>query len=188
LPCADLFGGGGGGVMAREKSQSYSGVLRTPIIVTEIPDPHFNTIEDMVEDELRRKFVLLLKHYKIEPNLPAEQIFFALSLELAYAHVPGFNIIVPKRKGRKKRWDLAEARRIVAAVDAHKGSKGIKVAIKSAIEQKDWKWGRNTSSIETRYYEAKRQIMQYELAMKHPPFSAERLLAYCSLPSRSTKT
>ena len=174
--------------MARQKSQSYSGALRTPIVLTEIPDPHFNTIDDMVKNEFRRKFALLLEHYKIDPNLSAEQKFIALSLELAYAHVPGFNIIVPKRKGRKKRWDLAEACRIVAAVDAHKGSKGIKVAIGSAIKQKDWRWGRNISGITTRYYEAKRQIMQYEFAMKHPPFSAERLLAYCGLLSRSTKT
>ena len=175
--------------MARQKSQSYSGALRTPIILTGIPDPHFKTIDDVLKHEFGRKFVLLLEHYKIDPNLPREQKFYSLSLELAFAHVPGFNIVASKRKGRKKKWDLVEARSIVAAVDAHKNSKGIKVAIGSAIKQKDWRWGRNISSIETRYHEAKRKIMQDDFAMRHPPFSAGRLLAYCDIPlsQRATK-
>jgi hypothetical protein len=78
--------------MGRQKSQSYSGALRTPIILksTGILDPHLKTVDDVVKHELRRKFVLLLKHYKIDPDLPPEQVFFSLASHLAFDHVPGF--------------------------------------------------------------------------------------------------
>ena len=176
--------------MARQKSP-YSGALRTPIDLRSLEplDPRIKTIEDKVKHEVERKFGLLLKHHKIDPNLPPERLLLVLSLKLAFSHVPGFEIIISKRRGRRKIYDLEGARRIVAAVDAHKSSKGIKVAIASAIKQKDWTWGRNIPSIATRYHEARRQIMRHELAMRHPPFSAERLLAYCDIPpsQRATK-
>jgi hypothetical protein len=174
-------------VMALQKS-SYSGALRTPIRFTKIPSPHFKTSDDVVKHEIGRKFALLLNHYKIDLNLPPERVFYSLAVNLAFAHVPGFKIVFPKSKGRKKKWDLAEARDLVAAVDAHRSSKGIriKVAIGSAIKQKDWRWGRNTPSIETRYHEARRQIMRYKLAMRLPPL--ERLLAFgVPLSQRATK-
>ena len=86
-------------------------------------------VDDEVKRELLRKFVLLLKHYKIDPHLPPEQVYFSLAVGLAFDHVPGLQIALPKRVGRPKRWDLEEARRLVAAVDAHKSSKGIDGAI-----------------------------------------------------------
>jgi hypothetical protein len=134
--------------MARRKSQTYSGALRIPIKYLD---------KDEFKRELLHKFVLLVKHYKIDPDLPPEQLLFSLAVQLAFDHVRGFQMAAPKRVGRFKKWDLNEARRLVAAVDAHK-SKGIKAAIRLVTMQKDRQWGQHIPSIETRYYEAKRQI------------------------------
>ena len=164
--------------MARKKSEHYSGALRTPINLDHV----VGLKDEEVEKELIRKLPLLCDHYKIDRSLPIEEVWGLLALRLAFAHVPGFQIARPKRKGRKRKWALAEARALVAAVDAHNPARGIKVAIGSAIKQKGWRWGRTTSGIETRYHEARRQILQHEIAMKYPPFSAERLLAYSELP------
>jgi hypothetical protein len=160
--------------MARPKTQSYSRALRTPI----------NPTGDLDTDkrEVTRSLALLIEHYIIDPSLPPERVWTSLAINLAFAHVPCFQIRVSKKKGRRIKWDLEEARRLVAAVDAHKSSKGIKVAIGLAIKEKDWGWGREIGSIETRYHEAKRQIMRYELAMRHPPYLAKHLLAFGDFP------
>jgi hypothetical protein len=146
-------------VMARDNAQSYSGELRKPIILPSggILGPALN---HELENQYRLKIELLVRHYKIDTNLPFERVLSLLALELALAHVPGFRIATPKQRGRKKHWHLREAKALVAAIDEKRTRKGIKVAIAQAMKKNDWKWGRNIRSIETRYHEAKRQIDQ----------------------------
>ena len=148
--------------MAGDKAQSYSGALRTPIKLPRPGDLAVENFDEMVEREYQRKIALLFTHYKIDLDLPPEQLWLSLALELAFTHVPGFHIVNPRRVGRRKKWDLNEAKALVAAVDAQKRSKGISVAIASARKQTDWKWGQSARGIETRYYEAKRQIAQHD--------------------------
>jgi len=148
--------------MAGDKAQSYSGALRTPIKFPRPGDPALENFDETVKREYERKILLLFEHYNIDPGLPSERMWYSLALKLAFTHVPGFDIVSSRRVGRRKKWDLNEAKALVAAIDAQKCSKGISVAIASAMKQTDWKWGPGVRGIETRYYEAKRQIAQHD--------------------------
>lgn len=55
------------------------------------------------------------------------------------------------------------------------------------MKQKDWKWGDTIGSIETRYYEAKRQIARNEFVTSPPGGILGALLALYPAARRTTK-
>ena len=128
-------------VMSRKKALSYSDALCTPISLSVVLR-NAQSDEDPIRDEVMKKFVLLIAHYNINPNLPPPQIWYELAVNLAFEHVRGFQFAKPRRSGRKKRWVLKEAQELVAAIDSKKSTKGIKTAIRSAMKQKDLEMGR----------------------------------------------
>src|SRR5262245_58801710 len=121
-----------------KKPIKYRGALAKPINLQKLDI--FKGISKNVSDEIIERLRLLINHYGIDVTLSPEQIIWELALSLAFEHVPGFQITQQQYRGAKRKWTLEECRALIAAVDAQKTTKGIKVAIKRAMRQKDWRW------------------------------------------------
>lgn len=145
--------------MPRKKAALYSGDLAKRIVIgsrgfrAESPD-----FEKAVTDELLRRHLLLLDHYKIDRTKPIKQIYFLLSLGLALDHVPGMQFVLPARRGRKQKWNDDEAAALVTAIDTARSKSGLKGAMRTAMKTEGWRWGQNIRSIESRYHEARRRL------------------------------
>jgi hypothetical protein len=179
--------------MAMGKAPKYSGPLATPIDLRKLPLE--GDLDELVFEEVSKKFGALIDHYQIDLALPAEQIYLRLAYLLASHHVPGFRISNPQKRGPKPKWTLDECRALVDTVNANKAGKGLKAAISKAMKQPEWSWGRDVHSIETRYHEAVRTIQRFEFLRSHSPEEAFVALMTWYVPpgkrsgrKRTTKT
>jgi hypothetical protein len=154
------------GNIAMGGASKYSGLLATPIDLRKLPSE--GDLFDLVMQEANKKIVALIDHYQIDRTLPTEQQLLLLVHFLARRHVPGFRIVNPQRRGIKSKWTIAEQRKLVAAIDAHKPKDGVEAAIKAAMQEPTWRWEKeNARSIRVRYYEAVRDIRTFELLRKN---------------------
>jgi hypothetical protein len=169
-------------VMGRKKNPAYPGTLNEPIVRREYMGllAKFDSDEQRIIRARMSKIELLFEHYQIPFGEP--QCWEYLALRLALAHVPGFAVVnTPLRKrGRPKKWEISAARELVQTVDAiaTERKRGINDAIQSAVKRLPQKWptkeGKRRSSekefaaLETRYYESKARLQNFDQAMKGP--------------------
>src|SRR6266404_6888109 len=121
---------------AKRKPRRYAGALASPII-WQFPPPfwgaatkdraaeywkdygrHQQQTENVVKRLVAEKLSLLMDHYGIDDK----EDMAALALALAFEHVPGFEIVVPKKsnKGRKREWDGSRLENLLETVDSIK--------------------------------------------------------------------
>ena len=107
-----------------------------------------------------KKLGLLFEFFEIDPM--ADGSWEALACALAIRHVPGFQLTEPKRKrGAKRKWDRAEQLALIDAIDRQRTASkrvSLKAAIRAAMKSRDWRWGKDSTSVESRYYEARKNI------------------------------
>ena len=146
--------------MTVNRTSRYSGALNEPIVRLGLRFITAEPNEKRIIRESSAKVHLLLAHYKIRPEDP--DCWGKLALRLAQDHVPGMQVIDrPRpRKGPSRKWELPRARQFVEAIDqiAEERRKGISDAIRVAKKRK--KLEGSVAGFETRYYEAKRRLLQ----------------------------
>src|SRR5262245_35353754 len=103
------------------KAPKHGGRLATPIDLRKLPLE--GDLDALVQEELSRKIVALIDHYRIDPGLPGEHLYFTLACLLAFDHVPGFRISNTQKRGAKPKWTVDECRALVEAVNANNPGK-----------------------------------------------------------------
>ena len=150
---------------------TYQGALNRPIVRR-----HLGILGDLVGEEQKRiynewnkKLDLLLQHFEISTSdLDCWQL---LATALALTHVRGFQLVGPqKRRGRRKTWTVSEAKALVETIDSYSEKRTLKARFNAAMKHPDWRWGKNSASIETRYYEAKKRLGPFDTSPLKRPF------------------
>ncbi len=154
------------------KSRKFTGALKQPIVsnpwvvaLLTHGEPEQKQKQIKTEETMRvcrlimKKLDLLLAHYGIDEN--SEQKWMMLSLALGMDCVPGMKVVDHRgSKGRPAKW-LGLNVILVLSVDkiANERGKGIADAVQILVKR-EHQWGSykgKESSLETRYYEAKKQ-------------------------------
>jgi hypothetical protein len=141
--------------MARKRrAPTFAGALAQPIYVDV---DQIDRLEGVLLARVPEKIHLLFKHYKIDPS--DEQSWEKLALRLALNHVPGLQLALRPKAGRKPTWKTGLGDELVRAVQDVKSQTGMgtKDAIRKLQKDKPGTWGRYTvENLGASYREAKR--------------------------------
>jgi hypothetical protein len=143
----------------KRRAPKYAGALAKPIYVDV---DQIDRLEGVLLAQVPEKIHLLFKHYKIDPS--DEQSWEKLALQLALDHVPGLQLALRPKAGRKPTWKTGLGDELVRAVQDVKSQTGMRTedAIRKLQEDKPGTWGRYTvENLGARYREAKHHQEQF---------------------------
>jgi hypothetical protein len=149
-----------GGDMARKRpAPKYAGALAQPIYMDSLslldlasPD----SLKEMWQKRVAEKMRLLFKHYKIDQS--DELRLQRLAIILACEHVPGLQLALRPKSGRKPTWKTGLGDKLVGAVEDVKSRTGMRTedAIAELQKEPGGMWERYTvENLGARYWEAK---------------------------------
>lgn len=150
--------------MSAEKSSPYTGKLNEPLprirppggLFPERREAELSAIKQLV----REKFNLLFQHYGIDVR--DDQRWTALTIELAFDHVPGFQIGEPETRGRKPVWSIGEKIRLLDSVTTlvTKGHSARGACHILAKREPYKSRGEKPATLSRRYYEIKNMMKE----------------------------
>jgi hypothetical protein len=145
--------------MARKRrAPMFAGALAQPIYVDVDQIDRLEVLLARVPEKIH----LLFKHYKIDPS--DEQSWQTLALQLALDHVPGLQLALRPKAGRKPKWKTGLGDEFVRAVQDVKSQTGMGIqdAIRKLQNDNPGTWRRYTfENLGARYREAKRDREQF---------------------------
>lgn len=146
--------------MTESRRRGYSGALNEPIVRWQFRSLTAEPNELRISREWWAKVPLLFAHYelRVEDDDRWRQLAFVLARE----HVPGMQVVDrPRpRKGPSRKWELPRARQFVETIDQIAGDRGKGISDAIRVAKKRKKLEGSVAGLETRYYEAKRRLLQ----------------------------
>ena len=103
----------------KRRAPRYAGALAQPIYVDVDQN---DRPEEVLAARVPEKMPLLFKHYRIDPS--DEQSWITLALQLALDHVPGLQLALRPKAGRKPTWKRGLDDELVRAVEDVKSRTG----------------------------------------------------------------
>jgi hypothetical protein len=137
----------------KRRAPRYAGALAQPIYVDVDQN---DRPEEVLAARVPEKMPLLFKHYRIDPS--DEQSWITLALQLALDHVPGLQLALRPKAGRKPTWKRGLDDELVRAVEDVKSRTGKRTgdAIAKLTKERGGMWRRYTvENLGARYREAK---------------------------------